>query len=330
METLTPPKNSRSSNENEADRTTELFHRVKQGSLSYTSEIRARSGSAELSQADDVNTETLRRLAPSAEPWAQHGNLRALVVIDWDDTLFPTSWSSSQYREQSEYRDAADAAVTLLRAARKAGDVVIVTLGTEDWLRTCIERVGNDEFSNELAGLRILYAREIEDVDPVWARSSFLERSSGMFANNFGVLLTSTAWDSELRAQLVSAKMAAMKRGLVAGCQQVVSIGDSEIERWAVHDLPFACEDVALVKTIKFEEGLSVAALTESLQTTAGFLTQFVRLSVAMDIEIRSSDAMFPLDLQFAMQSASRPQGFAERPARGACGGVAATIWHEV
>ena len=80
LDTLTPSKNYPSSTENEADRTTELFHRVKQGSLSYTSEIRARSGSTELSQADDVNTETLRRLAPSAEPWAQHGNLPTVFL----------------------------------------------------------------------------------------------------------------------------------------------------------------------------------------------------------------------------------------------------------
>ena len=111
-----------------------------------------------------------------------------------------------------------------------------VTLGTEDWLRTCIESVGNDEFSNELAGLRILYAREIEDVDPVWARSSFLERSCGMFAKNFGVLLTSTAWDSELRAQLVSAKMAAMKRALVC---RLCLILNSNL-KWIVSNFSFS------------------------------------------------------------------------------------------
>jgi hypothetical protein len=312
------------------DPAAQLFDRVKKASLSYTREIRG--SSACLSQEDDLNAATLRRLAPSAK--SQKGDLRALVVIDWDDTLFPTTWyCKTGGGEPSEYREIAEAAAGLLRAARKAGDVVIVTLGTEAWVRQCIDSVGDDEFSDELARVRIIYAREIQDFVEVWARQNL---SYEDVATNLGTLLTSTAWDPELRAQLVAAKAAAMTSALAGGCQQVVSIGDSEIERWAAHDLPLvACDarSLALVKTIKFEEGLGIEQLTETLLTTGGFLTQFVRLSVAMDVELRSDDEMFALDLQFAMQSAARPEGFAEPPPRppGALrDGLAARIWHEV
>jgi hypothetical protein len=178
--------------------------------------------------------------------------------------------------------------------------------------------------------VRILYAREIQETVEVWAR---LNMSYEETVQNFGALLSSSAWDPELRAHLVNAKMAAMKRGLVAGClAQVISIGDSEIERWAVHDLPFACEAgcVALVKTIKFEEGLAGGALAEMLRTAAGFLQQFVRVNVEMDVDLRSGDALFPMDLQFAMQAASRPQDAASPMSRSSRHRGAAWRSHEL
>ena len=49
-------------------------------------------------------------------------------------------------------------------------------------------------------------------------------------------------------------------------------------------------------------------ALAELLRTTASFLGQFVRLNVAMDIDLSPGDALFPMDLQFAMQAATRSQ----------------------
>jgi hypothetical protein len=89
----------------------------------------------------------------------------------------------------------------------------------------------------------------------------------------------------------------------------VISIGDSTLERWAVHDLPFADEGLAgvLVKTIKFQEELSCGALSELLQTTTSLLSLFVRLNVQMDVDLSSDDSLFPMDLQLAMQTASRP-----------------------
>jgi hypothetical protein len=190
-------------------------------------------------------------------------------------------------------------------------DVLIVTLATESWVRDCIDLVGDDEFAEEVGRVPIVYARDVQDKVEVWAR---LNMSYEDAVHNFGTLVSSTTWDPELRAHMVNAKMAAMQRGLAYGCEQVISIGDSEIERWAAHDLPFNCGDAppALVKTIKFEEGLQGAALAEMLRTTASFLKQFVRLSVEMDIGLRSGDALFPMDLQFAMQAAARPQDFAE------------------
>jgi hypothetical protein len=310
----------------EEDRATELIERAKKSSLSYTGQIG--NGSYFLSLANDVNAATLKRLAPKSG--SNHRDLRSLIVFDWDDTLFPTTYFWRRFPDQSEFQETAKAAAALLRAARQLGDVVIVTLATEDWVRQCIDIMGDDEFSEEVAQVRILYAREIQDTVQVCPR---LNLSYEDVAQNVGALLCSSAWDPELRAHLVNAKMATMQSGLPLGCEQVISIGDSEIERWAVHDLPFASsENLALLKTIKFEESLGCAALAQMLRTTASFLGQFVRLNVEMDVDLSSGDALFPMDLQFAMQAASRSQDLEETPPRGAHAGRPAAKWrsHEL
>lgn len=276
-----------------------------------------------LSLADDVNASTLKRLVPTSVSGASHEDLRALVVFDWDDTLFPTSWCHRCFPHRSEYREIGKACVELLRAARQLGDVLIVTLATEEWLRECIDLVGDEEFSAEVAKVRIVYARNIQDTVQAWPRGNVSFEDS---AQNFGVLLSSKSWDSELNAQVVNAKMAAMKSGLAAGCRQVISIGDSEIERWAVQDLAFV-SGLALVKTIKFEGNLCTAALAELVRTTTGFLSQFVRLNVAMDINLYEGDALFPMDLLFAMQAAARTQDLDEPASVSPHSGRKRAVW---
>jgi hypothetical protein len=264
-----------------------------------------------LSHAVDVNLETLRRLAPEAPPSSPQQDLHALVAIDWDDTLFPTSWCRSGFPEAEELRETAKAAVALLQVARQVGTVVIVTLATEAWVHECIDHAGDEGLSAEVARVRIVSARELQETIEVWPRRN----ESPQSARNFGVLLGSRNWELELRAQMVNSKMAAMRSGMQEGCRQLISIGDSEIERWAAHDMPFsadpACAGV-LVKTIKFQEELSNAALCEVLRTTVSLLGQFARLNVEMDVNLRSGDDFFPMDLQFAMQTFYRESSLLE------------------
>ena len=177
-----------------------------------------------------------------------------------------------------------------------------MTLATEAWIRECLDRAADAELSAEVARVTIVYARELQETVEVWPRRN----DPPATAKNFGVLLGSRNWELELRAQLVNSKMAAMRRGMQEGCRQVISIGDSEIERWAAHDLPFsadpACEGV-LVKTVKFQEELGPDELCELMRTTVSLLGQFVRLNVEMDVNLRSGDYFFLMDLQFAMQT---------------------------
>jgi hypothetical protein len=166
--------------------------------------------------------------------------------------------------------------------------------------------------SAEVEGVRVIYARCVSDAVAAWPRRNEPSHAS----HPLGVLMSSLNWDSELRAQLVIAKMKAMRSAMKEGCRQVISIGDSDLERWAVHDLQFADDSLAgvLVKTIKFPEELSSADLGEMLQTAEKLLARFVRMNVEMDVDLRSGDTLFPKDLQFAMQTASLRQSDTSEP----------------
>jgi hypothetical protein len=292
------------------DPNAELFQRASKTGPSYVGQMG--TGSYFLSLAEDVNVATLKRLGPdyafmkTAAPTmgVLQGDFNALVVLDWDDTLFPTTWSNRIFpASDTDYRACAKAAVALLRAARAVGDVAIVTLAREGWVDECLERVADAELSAEVENVRIMYARSVSDTVAVWARRNEPSHAS----HPLGVLLNSLHWETELRAQLVIAKMTAIRSAMKEGCRQVISIGDSDLERWAVHDLQFADDTLAgvLVKTIKFPEELCNDDLGEMLKTAEKLLDRFVRMNVEMDVDLRCGDTLFPKDLQFAMKTAS-------------------------
>jgi hypothetical protein len=206
------------------------------------------------------------------------------------------------------------AAAALIRTARSVGDVVIVTLAREEWVTECLERAADPELSAEVDRVRIVYARDAQSSDTadIWPRRNEPAPAS----RPLGVLLSSKTWEQELRAQLVFAKMMAVRSAMKEGCRQVISVGDSDLERWAVHGLQF--EDGlagVLIKTIKFPEELSRMDLGQMLQTAEKLLPRFVLMTVEMDVDLRLGDTLFPKDLQFAMKRASIRQSDASEPA---------------
>jgi hypothetical protein len=104
---------------------------------------------------------------------------------------------------------------------------------------------------------------------------------------------------------MIAAKMASMRECTWDGCQQVISIGDSDFERWALHDLQFADESLAdtLYKTIQFPVDLSARDLREILVTAEKILHRFSQTNVAIDINLRLGDTEFLSDLKFAMHT---------------------------
>jgi hypothetical protein len=71
--------------------------------------------------------------------------LRTVVIFDWDDTLFPTTWLSSQHIDIANFEEARKYMIyfnevdnriyELLKKALALGDVMIVTNAHMEWIR---------------------------------------------------------------------------------------------------------------------------------------------------------------------------------------------------
>merc|ERR1719506_168254 len=62
-----------------------------------------------------------------------------LIVFDWDDTLFPTTWSINDSSASKEARGLLEDAYIVLTDALKLGHVSIVTAAARSWLQQCAE-----------------------------------------------------------------------------------------------------------------------------------------------------------------------------------------------
>jgi hypothetical protein len=140
-----------------------------------------------LSLAGDVNSSTLKRIStsPSKGDTSEALASSTLIVLDWDDTLFPTTWyarmveglCSEEDGTDDDYAATAKAAVELLRTARKFGEVVIVTLASSGWVDQCLAFVKDAELTAEVTALRVIYAQTVAEFVEAWPRASGLKRA---------------------------------------------------------------------------------------------------------------------------------------------------------
>eukprot|EP00929_Paragymnodinium_shiwhaense_P001592 TRINITY_DN101832_c0_g1_i1.p1 TRINITY_DN101832_c0_g1~~TRINITY_DN101832_c0_g1_i1.p1 ORF type:complete len:630 (-),score=98.68 TRINITY_DN101832_c0_g1_i1:267-2156(-) len=97
-------------------------------------------------------------------PVRQPPRQQTIIVFDWDDTLFPTSFVR-KYPEQiegraSRVRALCRASVRLLEASQKYGKTFIITNGTMDWVEDCV-RYHVPAMAEVLKGVRVISARDM-------------------------------------------------------------------------------------------------------------------------------------------------------------------------
>mmetsp|Transcript_7446 Transcript_7446/g.23407 ORF Transcript_7446/g.23407 Transcript_7446/m.23407 type:complete len:383 (-) Transcript_7446:69-1217(-) len=200
---------------------------------------------------------------------AQGQAVAALVFIDWDDTLCPTTWLQQQNdlrqvsRDDEAWRQLADearAAGQLLRAASSLGTVVLVTLADRAWVGACV-RDYLPELAEQVAALDVFHAGE-ESVGQMRAGADLdlaslqkkraMEKAMDTLASRLG---PKTTWES------------------------LVSIGDSEAERSAAKDIGRECKITGRVnwtKTVKLRDHPDIAQLTSQLQALERMLPELV------------------------------------------------------
>ena len=148
---------------------------------------------------------------------------KTLLILDWDDTLLPSSWLQENNLLRKPISDTfrvildkISASVnTLLTEAQKHGSVVIVTNGESGWVESSCKLYMPQSLSI-LEGIRILSARSA--YEHLYANSPVMWKCQAF--------------------QMMSVDF-----------HHIISIGDSNAERYALHELT----NKRLKKSVKLE-----------------------------------------------------------------------------
>jgi len=259
------------------------------------------------------NTNTTPKSSKShLESWYEPSE--SIVIFDWDDTLFPTTyvWNDPRLRwdkvapclgldgdeslpaqpdrpEGPSMKEALDqhtnTVSAILRLATSVGRVAIVTLAQAGWVDTSIR--------NFMPGLGLVL-KEL-NIEVIYCRSSVparilrLAREEGQ---DMGKVLKGRAMARLLKRYYSEP----MRSGHGRSWKNVISIGDSPGERLALQDLIFhkrqpdcrGIEKKCRCKVLKMLSEPSLERLTAQLQVLMGWLVQMVHHDNDLDVDFEA------------------------------------------
>eukprot|EP00928_Gymnodinium_smaydae_P052382 TRINITY_DN3621_c0_g3_i1.p1 TRINITY_DN3621_c0_g3~~TRINITY_DN3621_c0_g3_i1.p1 ORF type:complete len:379 (+),score=37.59 TRINITY_DN3621_c0_g3_i1:109-1137(+) len=227
-----------------------------------------------------------------------------IMFVDFDDTIFPTAWLQDLSRTTSqplasmddlrEYDAAAAASVTRLEsvaisflrtAVALAGEVVIVTLGSKNWVESCMKGFF-PSLLDELGKLNVTisYARE--------ALSRRKMRAVSLEGMDVHPLLKRAAMRKHIKRFYSQRPKQSWKN--------CISIGDSVLERDALEELTFTRlqlsqsgkQKAVRCKTVKFHRSPSLDALTSEMELMISCLSALTRYDGDFSYDIQENDAM--------------------------------------
>jgi hypothetical protein len=197
----------------------------------------------------------------------------AVIIFDWDDTLFPTWFLGcgsqdpllSTSSNQEAFLRHGETVLAALRGAREVARVAIVTLASKEWVHSKCELIlPGGGFTRELRslGISIYYAdREHQENDG----SRVLSKKHAM-----------------------AKCLGRMYGGLRSVRWNVLSIGDSTVEQRALKALLGEHSRGALCKTVKFPSEPTLEQLTGALESVLPQLRHMVQHT--KDFDRTSSD----------------------------------------
>jgi hypothetical protein len=196
------------------------------------------------------------------------GAKETLLIFDWDDTLFPTTWAEQQgflldgsdvsTAELAKLQAIEDCTIRILRAAKQKGRVVIVTNAMKGWVEHCCTQ------------FMPLVIAELRDISVVSARSMY-EHCDGP-----------TEWKCLAFAREVSLFYAS---GDASQRRNVISLGDSLHERRALACVT-QCVPNCWAKSVKFVERPSPEQLIEQHELVNDNFQYVVECVNNLDLEV--------------------------------------------
>ena len=211
---------------------------------------------------------------------------RTVVILDWDDTLCPSSWLDQHELVPRIHADQLDASLPLplmnelykvsckvnelLMKATSYGPVFIVTAAERGWV----------EMSSELFLPDVARALQHDDVHIISART--------WYETHYGLYGTAQDWKNEV-VSIIAAECftngAASRMNPIDGQFHLISIGDSMVERDACHaaadNTPFT-----LAKTLKFIAKPTVDELVQQVEVALNAFDHLCNADSTLDVQL--------------------------------------------
>jgi hypothetical protein len=179
-----------------------------------------------------------------------------LILLDWDDTLFPTTWFKESKKCYSKLRELDAKLSELLGTLCNYGKVVVVTNASIAWFRETVSSLGITKgyFDSKKEGkIEVISARDRHG-------RHCLDRSE---------------W-----------KRRVFQRAILSGTfSSVISIGDSRNELDALENISIETKRNIAFKYIRFISDPDFAILIDQLQVLASMFSTFC--SARSDINMR-------------------------------------------
>lgn len=180
-----------------------------------------------------------------------------MYLVDWDDTLFPTSSSVAGTMPPEDWGRTCRAIETFLTTALRHGRVYIVTNSEQGWVQLSATR-----HVPELAPT-------LRRVEIVSARTSFERRDGGGLGPS---LAEQTRWKFLAMLRILRGEILRTRR-----LPLLVQIGDSDVERTSLLRVAERFPDLPPVKSIQLAHNPSAELLRRQLDQICGVLPLLAR-----------------------------------------------------
>ena len=218
--------------------------------------------------------------------------LNNIFIIDWDDTLFPTTWvnensinlnSPESVNDYKLYFIELDKAISsLLATLNNMGQVYIVTNANINWIKACLNVLVETKKTIIKFNIRIVSARDMY--------SSTTSSPTEWKINTFQDILKNVIFKMEanVRGALPNTKAPRLSNTFI----NIISLGDAQYEYMALLNLDsyFKSDDKNinyLLKSIKFIDKPSFDYVIDQLQVVRKSSSQIVNKLGYVDLKFR-------------------------------------------
>lgn len=213
----------------------------------------------------------------------QTKKMKNLIIIDWDDTLFPTSWilknniniiTKNYLNDENTMKllERLDMVLyKLLELMTSIGKVIIITNATTSWIKQCCSILlkSNDIIKKkiDIVSANDNHSKKYPLKISMWKKKEFDYQVFKYLKNNGYISLDNINNNIYAHVRKINNAMSCNMNNLNRTIKHsILSIGDSNYEYNALINLYDTTNNIVNLKTIRFKQDISIENFIEQLK----------------------------------------------------------------